>query len=438
MTWAVDATKYADEVIYARHQPPNGMRRSEPGWTGTTPRWPRRVRPGLCPVRYGGDRWPVDPPPNTRNSTGSYRPDEAGTTPDLAKVGPTFLRSVPAGVDRTEHNRKVDTLCNCCLTMSRMRLLPYVPPLKTLARAAAIIAVAAVPVVAAWWLLEEHAARSVYRGMTFMVAAVTQVALARQFVAGSLVGLAALAGALIADNILLLLVAVVVACSVQWFFNQWSAGLVALLPSIIFTYSLSAPSHPMRIAVMAWLGAAIAIGAASLVKVRREPRPADMGVAARHVLALAAGCIGLILLNEAMGFPHGNWAVLTFCLVFVPLAKETTARVKNRVLGTAAGAVVAASIAVAAPRVVCLVLAVVCAVLTVAYAIMPEKDLFYTVFLTPTIILLYGASKFGLEVLGLAGERVGLTALGGLLAIVLTVTIVRPGRAARPPGGEPA
>lgn len=57
-------------------------------------------------------------------------------------------------------------------------------------------------------------------------------------------------------------------------------------------------------------------------------------------------------------------------------------------------------------------------------------------FLTPTIILLDGASKQGWDVVGLAGERVGLTVLAGLLAIVFTAFVLRqPAGEDRPPVG---
>lgn len=77
--------------------------------------------------------------------------------------------------------------------------------------------------------------------------------------------------------------------------------------------------------------------------------------------------------------------------------------------------------ALSAPTVVCLLLAGVCAVLTVAYALLPD-DLLYAVFLTPTVLLLFGGGRFH-AVFSLAAERVGMTVAGGILAALLATLL---------------
>ncbi|MFI6863021.1 FUSC family protein [Streptomyces sp. NPDC050421] len=279
---------------------------------------------------------------------------------------------------------------------------------------------AAVPVAVTWWLSETPAAQSLYRGMTFMIAAVAQLSVSRQLVAGCAAGAAALAGVLAAGSLPLGLAAVVVACLLQAGFNMWSTGVAALLPSVVVSYAFSVPVWSVPAAATVWLGAGLAILAATAMRMGGPSRPTPSRAAVTHAFALAAGCVALVLLQDSVGLPHGGWAVLTFCLVFVPASHETARRVRQRVAGTLVGAVLAAAVAVEAPPVVCLVLAAGCAVMAVAYALTPEADLQYVIFLTPTVILLHGASHYGTEVLGLTAERVGLTAVGGLLALVLT------------------
>lgn len=284
---------------------------------------------------------------------------------------------------------------------------------------------AALPVTVTWWLAETTAAQSLYRGMTFMLAAVTQLSLSRQLVAASAVGAAALAGVLAAGSLPLGLAAVVVACLLQAGFNTWSTGVAALLPSVVASYAFSVPVSSVPAAAVVWLGAALAVLAATVMRMGGPSQPTRSRAAVMHAFALAAGCVALVLLQDSVGLPHGSWAVLTFCLVFVPASQETSRRVRQRMAGTLVGAALAAAVAIEAPRLLCLILAGACAVMAVAYALTPEADLQYVIFLTPTVILLHGASRYGTEVLGLTAERVGLTAIGGLLALVLTKLFLR-------------
>lgn len=93
----------------------------------------------------------------------------------------------------------------------------------------------------------------------------------------------------------------------------------------------------------------------------------------RHAITLAIGCAALLLVDQMVGLPHGGWVILTFCLVYLPSVNETRARVRDRVIGTVVGAIVAGAIASQAPRLVCFALALPCALLAVAFALMPDE-----------------------------------------------------------------
>ncbi len=83
------------------------------------------------------------------------------------------------------------------------------------------------------------------------------------------------------------------------------------------------------------------------------------------------------------------------------------------------------AIAAFSPGIVCLILAAICAVLAVSYGLTPGENLRRIMFLTPTVLLLSGAFKFGLDVLVLGAERI-LTLAAALLAAVFTLIIARP------------
>lgn len=73
----------------------------------------------------------------------------------------------------------------------------HVPSRRALGLAVVVIVLAAVPVAVIWVIAGGGPAHSLYRGMTFMIAAVTQLVLSRQIIAGVIVGAAAVAGTLV-------------------------------------------------------------------------------------------------------------------------------------------------------------------------------------------------------------------------------------------------
>lgn len=308
----------------------------------------------------------------------------------------------------------------------------HLPTPRQFGLAAVVILFAGALCALVWWVVGPSTAKSVYRGMTFMLVAILHLPLRRQFVVGLLIGAAAFVGYLVADSVPALIAAVVVACLVQAVLNGWSIGVGALLPPALVAYSNSPPVRsPAGMAAAALVGAAVAIVAALIARRPIEQTPVPGPAAMRHAIALTVGCVAIVLIDQAVGLPHGNWAILTFCLVFLPVPEQTYEKMRDRVTGTLIGAVVAGAIAAQAPQIVCLALAVPCALAAVAFSLKSNEYLGFVIFVTPTIILLYGASKRGLDVVGLAAERVGLTLFAGLLAAVLTALVLRPNRGPR-------
>jgi hypothetical protein len=307
------------------------------------------------------------------------------------------------------------------IQVSGPHLSEHVPAPALVAKSFGIVLAAALPVGLAWWLAEGTSAEAVYLGMTFMTVAVRRVTVPEQCWVGFSAGVAAAVGALVAGDTALLLTAVVAACVLQWVFNRRSIGVAALLPSNLLLYAVAAPDSATRVAVATWIGAAVTIAAAMLVRMRVPPEPAEDRDAALHAVALAFGCVALILVTNALSLSRGTWAVLTLCLVFVPAAADTRSRTAHRALGTAAGAILAVAITAVASSVVCLVLAAVCAVLTVTYALLPD-DFLYAAFLTPTVLLLFSSGKTH-AALHIALQRLGMTAIGAVLAILLALAV---------------
>jgi len=134
----------------------------------------------------------------------------------------------------------------------------------------------------------------------------------------------------------------------------------------------------------------------------------------RHALRLAVVATLAVTLAEVMHLKRGYWLTITVIVMLQPYTSATTNRALQRVLGTVLGAVVTALLGAAFhdPRAV-LVLSFISAAACIA--LLPMNYAAYSVFLTPTFVLL---AEAGAGDWHLASTRVINTLLGGALALV--------------------
>ena len=205
---------------------------------------------------------------------------------------------------------------------------------------------------------------------------------------------------------------------------------------------LETPHPDARLALLSAVGvliggAAMTMLAAWLLPARPAPaaRPADRRTAI--VMSIATGVIlGMatwVVLTYAH-VPGAFWMVMTIILLVQNDSASTIRRTAERVVGTIAGAIVAAAIAEGVEDTrVHAVLGVVCLIVAIAFIQDPRRYGVFVVFLTPAIVLLSAHNGAYLET---DLVRVGFTVLGG--AVVLgTVLLLRalergPGVPARP------
>jgi len=133
----------------------------------------------------------------------------------------------------------------------------------------------------------------------------------------------------------------------------------------------------------------------------------------RYALRLAIVTAAAVALVDALGLRRGYWMTLTAVLILQPSLGATSVRAAQRVLGTIVGGALTAGLAAFfhAPTAI-LVLAFVGS--GVSVALLPLNYTVFSVFLTPTFVLLAEASAGDWH---LAGLRILNTALGGALAL---------------------
>jgi uncharacterized membrane protein YccC len=141
-----------------------------------------------------------------------------------------------------------------------------------------------------------------------------------------------------------------------------------------------------------------------------SPDSVILGYALR-VAVVATAAVGLAALLE---LPRGYWITITVVVILQPYTGVTTHRALQRVLGTVLGGILTAGLGALFhdPRAV---LALAFVFTAVCVALLPLNYAAFSVFLTPTFVLL---AEAGAGDWHLAGTRVVNTLLGGLLALL--------------------
>jgi uncharacterized membrane protein YccC len=149
------------------------------------------------------------------------------------------------------------------------------------------------------------------------------------------------------------------------------------------------------------------------------------GVIGRHALRVALAVSVAMTIAKAFDLSHRYWVTLTAFLLLQPQGAATRVRAVQRVIGTFAGAVLAALIpwAVDDPRVM---IVVVMALAGVSASVVRINYALFATFLTPTFILL---AEVHAREAHMIGTRIANTAIGAGIAIVASLAWhIRPSR----------
>jgi uncharacterized membrane protein YccC len=134
----------------------------------------------------------------------------------------------------------------------------------------------------------------------------------------------------------------------------------------------------------------------------------------RHSLRVAMVTTSAVLLAGVLQLPRGYWVTVTAVIILQPYAGATTLRAVQRVIGTVVGGILTAALGALFHDIrAILVLSFIFA--GVSVAVLPLNYTAFSVFLTPTFVLLAEASAGDWH---LASVRVVNTVLGGVLALL--------------------
>lgn len=150
-----------------------------------------------------------------------------------------------------------------------------------------------------------------------------------------------------------------------------------------------------------------------------------------YVVALAAGSGLAIGIGRGIDLEHALWLVVALSAVLVPVRGETTARARRRVVGTVIGTLAGAVLASVLPAWLAIVLAAAAAVGGLAWSI-ARDEIRGAAFIAAVIVLLAGAAS-PVGAWDAALQRIGLTVVGVILAVLLALLIARLERARERP-----
>lgn len=132
----------------------------------------------------------------------------------------------------------------------------------------------------------------------------------------------------------------------------------------------------------------------------------------RYAMRVAVVTSAAVLLAQVLGIKRGYWMTLTVIVILQPYTGVTTQRALQRVLGTILGGILTAAFGAVVhdPRAI---MALAFVFVTLCVALLPVNYVAFSIFLTPTFVLLAEASAGDWH---LASTRVLNTLMGGALA----------------------
>lgn len=214
---------------------------------------------------------------------------------------------------------------------------------------------------------------------------------------------------------------VVVTCLVAGLLSRFSAGVFGVGPIVAAVASLDTPQNkPIVVALVMTAVCAYVVLVVRLMKVNLEPAPVPLDVAKRHAVVMAVACGAATAVALYFDMPKAYWLVMTLAIVLRPYALDSLVKNRQRVLGTVAGAMIAALLS-PLPRPWQVLMAAVC--MTLMFAYMAQRDYVLQVtFMTPMVIFLVSSGSvddtFYLDGLRLA-YTVGACVAGGLVSLAL-------------------
>jgi hypothetical protein len=199
--------------------------------------------------------------------------------------------------------------------------------------------------------------------------------------------------------------------------NRRAAGAGALLPVLAaVSASVGLEDDPPSFGLWLLAGFGIVGLLARALRARTDVPGAPTAMVWRHATATAVAAGGAAYLVLELEISHGYWMVLAIASILRPVPGETSRLARERVAGTFLGITVGVVGVLLLPTVATLVVALVLLVLTVAWAVVQEQRLLAAA--STAIVVLATSGGLAGDTVGVAGDRLLLTAAGAVVAVL--------------------
>ncbi len=209
----------------------------------------------------------------------------------------------------------------------------------------------------------------------------------------------------------------VVACFVQGWFARHSVQAVAILPAMLMLSAQNSDhSQWLTVGPATLAGSAYLLVLAQLMGLAGKPKPIATRLALAHSALLGIGCLALVLLSRYFEIHRANWALLAFCIMFMPdlLLRKNNKAVLGYLAAVTGGAVLAALVGMISSPILTLAVLACGAVATVAGSLAGQPAIGVSS-VTLTVILLSSITSD--ERIGyLSVQRAGLAFLSLIVA----------------------
>jgi hypothetical protein len=221
-------------------------------------------------------------------------------------------------------------------------VLRFLPPPKVLRKAIPIALVLLLPVGIAGWLGGLGVAIVTMLALAIAVGQAVNTRGATQSWFVLAIAVVAAIGSVTTGNTAADVIVVSLAALLAYPGNRVSAGLLSMAPVLAVLEGLGVVKVGWVAAFFAALLAGIyVVLVVRLMRIRLTPRPVKPALAARHAVVLAVICGAATWVSIVQDLPHGYWVIVTIAVVLRPSISESTVMVRDRVIGTVIGSLIA-------------------------------------------------------------------------------------------------
>jgi hypothetical protein len=296
-------------------------------------------------------------------------------------------------------------------------MLRFLPPPKVLRKAIPIALVLLLPVAIAGWLGGLGVAIVTMLALAIAVGQAPNTRGATQSLFVLAIAVVAAVGSLTVGHPAADVIVVSLAALLVYPGNRVSAGLLSMAPVLAVLEGIGVVKVGWVAAFFAALLAGIyVVLVVRLMRIRMTPRPVAPAMAARHAIVLSVMCGAAAWVSIVRDLPHGYWVIVTIAVVLRPSISESTTMVRDRVIGTVIGSLIAVIVGDALPEGLVWVVVAVFLWLDIGYTLV-HRTVGAAIATTVLVVVMVAPSTDG-GTLATAGDRLLWTLVGAGLAVV--------------------